>query len=1565
MTVNSTPDQFAAQLSWAQKLYIDAGVGAIRLHCCDSDNRTLARHRLDYQQPLAERFRALGLDAPGTLPVYVTGKLQNAILDRLGRGHGVLSAAALWSMARQLVEAAPLAILELSASGYLLIGVNAAGDIHEDLLTVNPRCGAGSGVNLDRVLLKLGIGRHEVDTVLKDYLGAAGLAQRQAITVRADRCGVFASSATISDKNQGLPLSFALAVTIKSEVLKTCKKLPEGFASVWLTGGVFAWQFARDCAEDYLRNRGVARVRHDQDGSFPIDGLKLLEAEVGGRFTEPDRRLLPRETLSEYPGFADIAPRLEQAHLFFRADAKAAPAADLPPLDRNTPVLMGLDVGSTMAKVVLTDPRGETVFHRGAFSNSGDTIETIKAIFRDLQQRGLPSLALEQIGITGSARYQVRKALLNVYPQLADRILVMVENYAHALGSLDLVGEHRDRLRAAGITDVNPDFCILVDVGGEDTKISTIALARQELFDNAMNVKCSAGTGSLMDTLASMYGLGIEEACRRAYTASRGYAVNATCAVFLMENARKLQAAGRGVDEILASANWAIAENMARTLWNQLKLPARAVVLLHGQPMLSDPLPLAIACRLREKLGADVFCLVPPDPGHRACLGLTRSLASRPVGHCVPIALADFVDKEYRKRIIQCQGAACGDRQARCNRSFLTGTDRDRQQFSVALGGCSAINELQGTQPPTQRKGRDSYKELWQFIDRRMPRSDAPDRLVIPRSFAVSAWPVFFAELFAPLGIPVHVDNVVEADVLRGQPHFHIDTCAPHIGAVGQFLRLAGAPHGVILAPQIEFLPVRGQSLGRTCTINQGGIAVAQQLAVTTCPGASTHLFHLSLKSLDAESLAQQLYPRLQPVYAHYRIAPAFADFCELVRRALAAQQQLWADATDLACALGREALDEGRQVALVLGREYLLNPGVYDSHVGRLLRDQGIAGIPAYLLDVDLDPDYDHLYWRNSHLIVTLAGAAARRQLHTLLQHAGMKELFARLEAPGRPLIPLVQVSTFLCGPDSVTLPLIAELTGKRPYLLIQSDAANKELAHLENRVNTHVTQLQTGLHELLTEGAADDFEIRDFQSLTNQSPPDPQRDVIYFPTLADNRPLTAIVRAAGFTCIDLYGDGYDLQAVIKRGRRITGDGVCAPLAAVYGDLLAAREDFKRRRQNHDPLVAGKNRLLFFNSKSLGPCRLGQYVETHKIFLRQEQNRPAGESLGEAPLQFLVGLDNQGFDVGFPPTLLSRGIQSVVLQGVLHQLLAEGSTRVRNHAEYTDFLAAFAALKNDLYRRLEGQPAGNFFSTRFRKGSVGGLIGLLLSTRQLAGALRAPLRAFSRRWCQGPVAGNPLQIHVEGEVYMRIAQFEEILRTLLGLTGFRQFRLTHTPVWGFFDYKVARMLLGAREFIAESRETISRTPAGPQRDRRVHFLRKRQKKLIGLQVLHFFLRQILAAPLYRAAGIKLPESMPEVLEVARDVVSTRRPGGELVPYVGEALLKLQEGYDLVLNVAPEGCMVSSMGELLTPAIAQAAGGHPGRIQALFSQQGDVDIELLALSILKTVGPQRFYQALD
>ena len=100
---------------------------------------------------------------------------------------------------------------------------------------------------------------------------------------------------------------------------------------------------------------------------------------------------------------------------------------------------------------------------------------------------------------------------------------------------------------------------------------------------------------------------------------------------------------------------------------------------------------------------------------------------------------------------------------------------------------------------------------------------------------------------------------------------------------------------------------------------------------------------------------------------------------------------------------------------------------------------------------------------------------------------------------------------------------------------------------------------------------------------------------------------------------------------------------------------------------------------------------------------------------------------------------------------------------------------------------------------------------------------------------------------------------------------------------------------------------------------------------------------------------------MKKIIAEAKSVLPTFKPCGELVPYVGETISQLNEGADLVLNVAPEGCMVSSLGAILTPKILQSVKNNKALIQYLFSTDGELNEDLLRLSLLKIFGPEKYY----
>jgi len=1577
-----TEPVLSADVSLVTQLCIDAGVGHLRLVGLGASGEWI----VDRTLPSDERLRGellswrsllrFGGDDAG---VCITGKLAPLVRETLAGGVTVLPAAAAWLAARDYLasEADPairsLAMVELSASGYLLIGVDRSGALKDDLLIVNPRCGAGSGVNLDRVLQKLGLDRADVDSLLEPYAGEAGRALRHETPVRADRCGVFGSSATISDKNQGIPLDVALATTLKSEVLKACRKLPRGFDQVCLTGRIFHWRFARECAEDWLLEQGVRRVTHDPDNTQALVSLQAFARRAGRRgIAVAEPRLLRRPSLDEYPALAPLKRRYEAQRRYLRQADLVLPAQ--PGFDGRA-LHLALDVGSTMAKAVVADAASDEVLWMGTRSNAGDTIETVRQLLGELSALGCARPRLCGVGITGSARYQVQQALEHIYPELAGRVVVLVENYAHARGSIALAREHVQRLKAAGEQGVNEEFCILVDIGGEDTKISTIALKEAELFGNAMNLKCSAGTGSLMDTLASMFGLtDAAAASAEAFAAPRALAINATCAVFLMENARKLQLQGVPRDQILASASWAVVENMARTLWNQIELPANAVVLLHGQTMLSEPLPVVVTHRLQSYGAASSYGLVPPNPGHRACLGLVASLRQTVPETSVEIELARLLEARFDRRIVQCRGAACEDKAACCNRSSLTCRDAEGHKLvSFTVGGCSAVNELMAKSKDKASGGpaptRDTYQELWSFIDGRHPRSERADRLVIPRSFAVSEWAYLLARLLERLGIPVFVDNVRASDLADGQPLFHVDTCAPHMGAVGQFRRLAGEPHGLILAPQIEYLPDDGGGAGRTCTLNQGGIGVAMNLARLAHPDARFLLFCVDLSVLDAEALRVQLQDRLAPVFLRYGIAADAGVLRAALEGAIEDHRRLRAEAADLAADMAEQALAQGSRIAVVVGREYVLNPGIYDSQVRRLLRDKHMTVLPSFVLDVELNPDYAHIYWRNPHFIVSLLDAVSRRQLHRKLRHGRLREVFRAIEQ-GPDLLPVVQVSTFSCGPDSVVQPFVAEIMRQRPFLLIQSDAVIKELAHLENRVNTYVKQLELGLHRRLAADGADAFEIVTLDDLRKKGRVERTTDVIYFPTLGDNRVLTAMLRGAGYACIDNYDErDYDLGRLVRAGRRSAGDAVCAPLAAVYADLERAMEDFARRRREGDPLIAGRRRLLYFDNKGTGPCRQGQYFDVHRLLLhrRCRHDGPASDGDGRCPaapsdtiVRFLVGMETEGYDIGVEQWVLLRAHQAAVLQGVLQSLLFAGGARCRDFADYEALMADYRALKDQLHRAQEAfHGPGHAATAVLRAFGESAYFGPLLKylAYGLSGrGLVRPLRRFAKRWIsRGDRQDGRFRVAMTGEVYMRASQGEEIFRLLLANLGFRGFTLEYTPLWNYLDY-------GLEEAQEIERERIGRLLAdapGPERRRALQAARarRRQARMLGIMLRHF-----VAAPLYRAAQLPVPLAAGSAMRMTRELLPTLRPLSEIATYAGEAIGELRHGADLVLNVAPNGCMVATMGEALTPAIVHAAGGNAGRVQHLFSADGDVNEELLTLALLKAMGPERYYR---
>jgi hypothetical protein len=296
--------------------------------------------------------------------------------------------------------------------------------------------------------------------------------------------------------------------------------------------------------------------------------------------------------------------------------------------------------------------------------------------------------------------------------------------------------------------------------------------------------------------------------------------------------------------------------------------------------------------------------------------------------------------------------------------------------------------------------------------------------------------------------------------------------------------------------------------------------------------------------------------------------------------------------------------------------------------------------------------------------------------------------------------------------------------------------------------------------------------------------------------------------------------------------------------------------------------------------------------------------------------------------------------------------------------------MADYRHVKSDVHRALEsfhgpGPVARRAITAADRVPAIGAAV-KYFAYRMHGRDLARPIKQFSRKWLRGrSLAADHLRIHASGEVYMRVAQAEDLFDRLLRVVGFRRFHLTLSHLWPYVEYVVESRVESAQQTMNMLRARQSRAATRAERRACRAAIREERAKCRRARFLIFVLRRALARPLYKAAGLDMPPSSRALLEIAREVLPTLRPHGELAIYVGEALRELRAGVDLFVSLAPAGCMVTSMAEMLTPRILQAAGGNPGRIQSLFSADGDINDELLQLALLKALGPERSWQAAD
>ena len=250
---------------------------------------------------------------------------------------------------------------------------------------------------------------------------------------------------------------------------------------------------------------------------------------------------------------------------------------------RDSLYFVGLDLGSTMTKVVIIDEDEKILARVESHTGAEHRRLANKVMEQALGQANLPFDEISYVVATGYGRINV---------PFADRQITELTCHAR------------------GVAIFFPSVRTALDIGGQDAK--GLKLKDGKLIDFVMNDKCAAGTGRFLEVIASTLGLKLEELGSISLKSKNKVNISNTCTIFAQQEVISRISEGVPIEDIVAGLHNAIASRAVGML-RRLKIEPD-VVFTGGVAK-----NIGVVKAVRENLGCEV--LVPEDPLISGALG--------------------------------------------------------------------------------------------------------------------------------------------------------------------------------------------------------------------------------------------------------------------------------------------------------------------------------------------------------------------------------------------------------------------------------------------------------------------------------------------------------------------------------------------------------------------------------------------------------------------------------------------------------------------------------------------------------------------------------------------------------------------------------------------------------------------------------------------------------------------------------------------------------------------------------------------------------------------------------
>ncbi|BCS98342.1 2-hydroxyglutaryl-CoA dehydratase [Desulfoluna limicola] len=878
--------------------------------------------------------------------------------------------------AATLLKASCRNLLSIGCESFYLIRLDEEGNYVEHV--VNSDCASGTGSFIDQQAERLGFSTENLAEKAAAFDGKTPSI--------ATRCAVFAKSDIIHAQAQGYSkeaIATGLCEGVARSVLANTVRGRELSGDLLFIGGMAAnTKIVRE-VEAALGLKvtvpdGAQSVNAIGAASLadqPWESSKLLISSMGRQRTV--RPALDTD-MPHYPMFEGITS--------YEADGVEVTLYQTPAT--NGEVYIGIDVGSTSTKAVITDKGGDIL--AGLYGRTqGDPVDAVTRLFAQIKELFKEvSFTVCGVATTGSGRELIK--------EVVGADLALNEITAHAKGA----------------TFLDPEVDTIIEIGGQDSKFT---LLNEGVVKHAvMNYVCAAGTGSFIEEQAKRLHMtlpeisDIVEGAEAPFTSDR-------CTVYMERDLNIFLSEGWKKAEIMSAVLHSVRDNYLSKVVG--KSTAGKRVYFQGATARNKAL---VACFERE-LGQEVlvskFCHLTGALGCAVALKESGIEASTFTG----IDFSCAIDTEL------CE--LCSNK---CELRIYTVGEK-KSAWGLKCGRDYAAKKVGGKETTSSLEKR--FKATFNTEDQ---NHEGRKTIGIPETLFMVEYTPLFKDLFQRLGLNVVVEKSTAGKLAHGMKLINADFCTPMALTHGMVAALDKKEVDFIFLPSLiseqnllERLPME-EAFGAKatdsyfCYYSSYAATIINNLPGMEFGGRLLHPT-IRMNNVADEIIGERLAADLAEVLevSEEAIVHAFVD----AKKAFTEKTKNWVSE-------GTKQLSEAgeKPKILLLGRPYALFDKRVNLGIPARLESMGYDIVSQSMMDLEANPNDlpDHL--SNMHW------------------YFGQQILLALDAVRKNPDLYPVFLTCFRCSPDAYLMNHIKDAMEKmgKPYLILQLDEHGSDVGYL-----------------------------------------------------------------------------------------------------------------------------------------------------------------------------------------------------------------------------------------------------------------------------------------------------------------------------------------------------------------------------------------------------------------------------------------------------------------------------------------------------------------------------------